>query len=81
MDVYYTVGMKTRSFREQAGDLIGSAHGDGRPADLTARKKHYLKAWGYGLAGQACRGKTAGHSLPLPDGSAANGSVQLFHND
>ena len=36
------------SFRDLAGDLIGSVAGDGRPADLAARKKHYLKAWGYG---------------------------------
>jgi Arc/MetJ-type ribon-helix-helix transcriptional regulator len=27
-------------------DLIGSV--DGGPADLSARKKHYLRAWGYG---------------------------------
>jgi hypothetical protein len=27
-------------------DVIGSA--DGLPADLSARKKHYLRAWGYG---------------------------------
>ncbi len=27
-------------------DLIGSL--DGGPPDLSARKKHYLRAWGYG---------------------------------
>jgi len=27
-------------------DLIGSV--DGGPPDLSARKKHYLRAWGYG---------------------------------
>jgi len=27
-------------------DVIGSAHG--LPADLSARKKHYLRVWGYG---------------------------------
>ncbi len=36
------------SFRELAGDLIGSVRRDGLPTDLAARKKHYLKAWGYG---------------------------------
>lgn len=36
------------SFRDLAGDLIGSVSDDGLPADLSARKKHYLKAWGYG---------------------------------
>jgi len=39
---------KAPTFRELAGDLIGSVPDDGRPADLAARKKHYLKAWGYG---------------------------------
>lgn len=38
------------SFRDLAGDLIGSVGGDGQPSDLSARKKHYLKAWGYGKA-------------------------------
>lgn len=27
-------------------DLVGSV--DGLPSDLSARKKHYLRAWGYG---------------------------------
>jgi Arc/MetJ-type ribon-helix-helix transcriptional regulator len=27
-------------------EVIGSA--DGLPADLSARKKHYLRVWGYG---------------------------------
>jgi hypothetical protein len=27
-------------------DLVGSV--DGLPTDLSARKKHYLKLWGYG---------------------------------
>jgi Arc/MetJ-type ribon-helix-helix transcriptional regulator len=31
---------------EAIADLIGSV--DGLPADLSARKKHYLKATGYG---------------------------------
>jgi hypothetical protein len=31
---------------EAISDLIGSV--DGLPADLSARKKHYLKATGYG---------------------------------
>jgi Arc/MetJ-type ribon-helix-helix transcriptional regulator len=36
---------------EAIADLIGSV--DGLPADLGARKKHYLKATGYGLT--TCR--------------------------
>ena len=36
------------SFRDLAGDIVGSVGGDGLPSDLSARKKHYLKAWGYG---------------------------------
>jgi hypothetical protein len=36
------------SFRDLAADLIGSVGGDGLPPDLATRKKHYLKAWGYG---------------------------------
>lgn len=36
------------SFYDLAADLIGSARGDGMPADLSARKKHYLREWGYG---------------------------------
>jgi hypothetical protein len=36
------------SFRELAADLVGSVHGDGQPSDLSVRKKHYLKMWGYG---------------------------------
>ena len=48
----YAVGVQTPraapTFRDLAGDLIGSVSGDGLPSDLSARKKHYLKAWGYG---------------------------------
>lgn len=36
------------SFGDLAGDLIGSVVSDGLPADLSAKKKHYLKAMGYG---------------------------------
>ena len=36
------------SFRELAGDLIGSVSGGGLPSDLSRRKKHYLKVLGYG---------------------------------
>ena len=36
------------SFRDLAGDLIGGVRGDGLPSDLSARKKQYLKAFGYG---------------------------------
>ena len=32
---------------EDIADLVGSV--DGLPADLSARKKHYLKTTGYGL--------------------------------
>jgi Arc/MetJ-type ribon-helix-helix transcriptional regulator len=44
----------TGSTRERApvdtiADLIGSI--DGLPSDLSARKKHYLKATGYGRKG------------------------------
>jgi len=35
-------------FRDLAADLIGSVSGGGLPSDLSLRKKHYLKAWGYG---------------------------------
>jgi hypothetical protein len=38
------------SFSDLAGDLIGSVTGDGLPPDLSAKKKHYLKAMGYGQA-------------------------------
>lgn len=31
---------------EMIADLIGSV--PGLPSDLSARKKHYLRAWGYG---------------------------------
>jgi len=31
---------------EAIADLIGAV--DGLPPDLAARKKHYLKVWGYG---------------------------------
>ena len=36
------------SFLDLAGDIVGSVSGDGLPSDLSARKKDYLKAWGYG---------------------------------
>jgi Arc/MetJ-type ribon-helix-helix transcriptional regulator len=36
------------TFRDVAGDLIGSVKNDGLPRDLSARKKHYLRKWGYG---------------------------------
>jgi len=29
-------------------DLIGSVDDPDLPTDLSARKKHYLRAWGYG---------------------------------
>jgi predicted DNA-binding protein len=38
------------SFYDLATDLIGSVRGGGQPADLSARKKHYLREWGYGKA-------------------------------
>jgi hypothetical protein len=38
------------SFYDLAADLIGSVRADRRPADLSARKKHYLREWGYGKA-------------------------------
>ena len=40
----------TPSFADLAGDLIGSLRPDGLPADLSARKKHYLRERGYGKA-------------------------------
>ena len=36
------------SFFDLAADLIGSVARDGLPADLSARKKHYLRERGYG---------------------------------
>ena len=36
------------SFLDLAGDIVGSVSGDGLPSDLSARKKDYLKALGYG---------------------------------
>jgi hypothetical protein len=36
------------SFFDLAADLIGSVAGDGLPADLSARKKHYLRERVYG---------------------------------
>ena len=36
------------SFREMAGDLIGSLKGDSLPRDLSANKKKYLRELGYG---------------------------------
>ncbi|HVR37575.1 MAG TPA: CopG family transcriptional regulator [Thermoanaerobaculia bacterium] len=36
------------SFFELASDLIGSSKDDSMPADFSARKKYYLKKWGYG---------------------------------
>jgi len=38
------------SFYDLAADLIGSVRRDDLPADLSARKKHYLREWGYGKA-------------------------------
>jgi len=38
----------TPSFRDLAGDIVGSVSGDGLPSDLSARKKTHLRAWGYG---------------------------------
>ena len=35
-------------FFDLAEDIIGSVGGDGLPADLSARKKHYLRERGYG---------------------------------
>src|SRR5512139_706018 len=45
---------------ELIGDLIGSV--DGLPADLSGRKKHYLRSGGYGRnrsVGQRLSGRTA----------------------
>jgi Arc/MetJ-type ribon-helix-helix transcriptional regulator len=39
------------SFKELAGDLIGSVKGDGLPSDLSANKKKYLRDLGYGQNG------------------------------
>jgi Arc/MetJ-type ribon-helix-helix transcriptional regulator len=36
------------TFKELAGDLIGSVKGDGLPANLSANKKKYLREFGYG---------------------------------
>lgn len=36
------------SFFEMASDLIGSVEHSALPADLSARKKHYLRQRGYG---------------------------------
>jgi Arc/MetJ-type ribon-helix-helix transcriptional regulator len=36
------------SFKEMAGDLIGSIKGDRLPRDLSANKKKYLRELGYG---------------------------------
>lgn len=41
-------GASQPSFFDLAEDLIGSVGGDGLPADLSARKKHYLRERGYG---------------------------------
>jgi len=38
---------KAPSFFELAADLIGNAQ-DEVPADLSSRRKRYLKKWGYG---------------------------------
>lgn len=43
-----TVSRSTPSFRDLAGKIIGSVTGDGFPADLSARKKYYLRVSGYG---------------------------------
>jgi hypothetical protein len=38
---------RARSTSDEAiADIVGSV--DGLPPDLSARTKHYLKAWGYG---------------------------------
>jgi hypothetical protein len=37
-----------RTFYDLAADLIGSVRGGRLPTDLSARKKHYLREWGYG---------------------------------
>jgi Arc/MetJ-type ribon-helix-helix transcriptional regulator len=39
-------GQRRSSALDAIGDLIGSV--DGLPADLSANKKQYLKAYGYG---------------------------------
>ena len=47
----YSAGTRSAaraSFLDLARDLVGSVGDDDRPADLGARHKHYLKAWGYG---------------------------------
>lgn len=46
----YTIRRKARrpSFKELAGDLVGSVNGDGLPRDLSANKKRYLRELGYG---------------------------------
>jgi hypothetical protein len=36
------------TFFELAGDLIGSVDDETIPADLSGRKKAYLRKWGYG---------------------------------
>jgi hypothetical protein len=39
---------RAQTFQAVAGDLVGSVSGDRLPSDLSVRKKHYLKALGYG---------------------------------
>ena len=36
------------TFYDRAAGLIGSGRAHGLPADLSARKKHYLREWSYG---------------------------------
>jgi Arc/MetJ-type ribon-helix-helix transcriptional regulator len=45
---YQATVRKKVSTLDLIGDLIGSVKGDGLPRDLSARKKYYLRKWGYG---------------------------------
>jgi hypothetical protein len=40
--------VKPPSFYDLAKDLIGNVSDETLPRDLSTRKKHYLKRWGYG---------------------------------
>ncbi len=40
--------VKPPSFYDLAKDLIGNLKDETRPTDVSARKKYYLKKWGYG---------------------------------
>ena len=46
----YRAAAAPPTFYDLATDLIGSVRGDRLPEDLSARKKHYLREWGYGKA-------------------------------